>query len=143
MKFQIVLALAMVLAPAGTSSPAERVENVQNVVSAGPVQNGYEVSAVLDDGEQIVLKVAPAEAVKIVDGLSKPLGEGSQKQQIVAIVQGVSIDADKAHQLIVLLPRSKDGALQPLAIPVSAADTLISAIQKAATTAKGTTTPTK
>ena len=59
---------------------------VESVISAAPEADGmaYLLSVMLKDGRQLSLQVQAADAVKIIDGLSKTAGPGSQKTQIVA-----------------------------------------------------------
>jgi hypothetical protein len=66
------------------------------VLSASADADGknYTISLALENGRQISLRIPPAEAVKIVDGLSKTVTSAPQKQQIVAVVQTINLKAD-------------------------------------------------
>ena len=100
---------------------------VDKVISANPQADGqsYALTVVLKGGQQLSLQVPAAEAVKITDGLSKAAGGGPNKQQIVTVVQEVSIQAEKQGRFVLIQPRSNEGPLGPLAIPTQGGDQFI------------------
>jgi hypothetical protein len=102
------------------------------VLSASPAEDGkaYALSVLLQDGRRLSLELSPPDAAKIVDGLSKLAGSGPQKQQLVAVVQGVGIQADPHGKFVVLQPRSNAGSLQALAIPLEGADRFLQLFQQ-------------
>ena len=111
---------------------------VESVISAAPEADGmaYLLSVMLKDGRQLSLRVPAADAVKIVDGLSKTAGPGSQKTQIVAFVQSMSIQADAQGRFVLLQPRTNEGPTEPLAIPIQGADRFLQLFQEKAAETK-------
>jgi hypothetical protein len=111
---------------------------VESVISAAPEADGkaYLLSVMLKDGRQLSLQVRPADAVKIVDGLSKTAGPGSQKAQIVARVQAMSVQADAQGRFVLLQPRTSDSPTEPLAIPIQGADRFLQLFQEKAAETK-------
>src|SRR5262249_9969553 len=111
---------------------------VESVISAAPEADGkaYLLSVMLKDGPQLSLRVPAADAVKIVDGLSKTAGPGSQKAQIVALVQSMSVQADAQGRFVLLQPRTSDGPTEPLAIPIQGADRFLQLFQQKAAETK-------
>jgi hypothetical protein len=106
---------------------------VETVISAGPQPDkSYKIAVVLRDGRRLSLEIPPAEAIKIVNGISAAAGLGAQKQQIVTVVHDISIQADSQGRLIILVPRSQSGPLEPLGIPVTGADQFIQLFQQKA-----------
>ena len=71
-----------------------------------------------------------AEAIKIVEGLSKTATSAPQKQQIVAFVQTINIKADSQGRAIILTPHVRTGPLDTFAIPIGQADQFIQLLQK-------------
>ena len=82
--FTLYTMMGPLVAEEATSSMA-----ADRVLSAGADADGkgYAISLSLDDGRQISIRIPPAEAIKIVEGLSKTATSAPQKQQIVAFVQ--------------------------------------------------------
>src|SRR5262249_213608 len=111
---------------------------VESVVSAAPEPDGkaYLLSVTLKDGRQLSLQVRPADAVKIVDGLSKTAVPASQKAQIVARVQSMSVQGDVQGRFVLLQPRTSDGPTEPLAIPIEGADRFLQLFQEKAAETK-------
>jgi hypothetical protein len=119
---------------------------VESVISAAPEADGkaYLLSVMLKDGRQLSLRVQAADAVKIVDGLSKTAGPGSQKAQIVALVQSMSVQADAQMSVqadaqgrfVLLQPRTNEGPTEPLAIPIQGADRFLQLFQQKAAETK-------
>ena len=111
---------------------------VESVISAAPEADGmaYLLSVMLKDGRQLSLRVPAADAVKIVDGLSKTAGPGSQKAQIVALVQSMSVQADAQGRFVLLQPRTNEGPTEPLAIPIQGADRFLQLFQEKAAETK-------
>jgi hypothetical protein len=112
--------------------------SVETVVSAGPESDGkaYKLSVKFKNGRQLSIDIPSAEAVKIVDGLSVPAVAGAQKEQIVTVVQGISIQADAQGRAVILLPRGGAGPLTPLAIPIEGADRVLQLLQQKIAEAK-------
>jgi hypothetical protein len=116
----------------------EKLGVIERVISASPAPDGkaYMLSVTLKGGERLFLGVPLAEAVKIVDGLTRPVGSGSQKQQVVAVVHGMSIQADPQGRAVLLQPRTSAGPLEPLAIPIEGADRFVQLFQQKAAETK-------
>lgn len=130
---RLLVALLSVCSSIGVASAQDTgVVAVDSVVSANPQSDGqaYLLSLKLHDGRQLSLQVPPLEAVKIVDGLSKVAGSGSDKRQVVALVQGMSIQADPQGKFILLQPQTIAGPLEALAIPVEGADRFVQLFQQ-------------
>ena len=108
------------------------------VLSASADADGknYTISLALENGRQISLRIPPAEAVKIVDGLSKTVTSAPQKQQIVAVVQTINLKADNRGRAIILTPHVRTGPLDTFAIPIGQADQFIELFQKVAAETK-------
>ena len=102
------------------------------VLSAGVDADGkgYTISLSLDNGRQISIRIPPAEAIKIVEGLSKTATSAPQKQQIVAFVQTINIKADTRGRAIILTPHVRTGPLDTFAIPIGQADQFIQLLQR-------------
>jgi hypothetical protein len=101
------------------------------VLSAGVDADGkgYTISLSLENGRQISIRIPPAEAIKIVEGLSKT-ATSAQKQQIVAFVQTINIKADTLGRAIILTPHVRTGPLDTFAIPIGQADQFIQLFQQ-------------
>ena len=101
------------------------------VLSAGADTDGkgYTISLSLENGRQISIRIPPAEAIKIVEGLSKT-ATSAQKQQIVAFVQTINIKADTRGRAIILTPHVRTGPLDTFAIPIGQADQFIQLLQQ-------------
>jgi hypothetical protein len=104
---------------------------------------GYTISLSLDNGRRISIRIPPAEAIKIVEGLSKTATPALQKQQIVAFVQTINIKADTLGRAIILTPHVRTGPLDTFAIPIRQADQFIQLFQRitAETKANAAKTP--
>jgi hypothetical protein len=133
-----VLMVAVLLSGLPALVAAQENAVVERVVSASPEVDGkaYSLALVLQDGRQLSLQIRPADAAKIVDGLSKLAGAGAERQQLVVVVQGVSIQADPQGRFVVLQPRSNAGPLQALAIPLEGVDRFLQLFQQKADEAK-------
>ena len=109
-----------------TSIAADRV------LSAGADADGkgYTISLSVENGRQISIRIPPAEAIKIVEGLSKTTTSAPQKQQIVAFVQTINIKADTRGRAIILTPHVRTGPLDTFAIPIGQADQFIQLFQR-------------
>jgi hypothetical protein len=112
--------------------------SVETVVSAGPESDGkaYKLTVIFKNGRQLSIDIPPTEAVKVVDGLSVPASSGAQKEQIVTVMQGLSIQADAKGRAVLLLPRGATGPLAPLAIPIEGADRVLQLLQQKIAEAK-------
>ena len=110
---------------AASSMAADRV------LSAGADADGkdYTISLSLENGRQISIRIPPAEAIKIVEGLSKT-ATSAQKQQIVAFVQTINVKADTRGRAIILTPHVRTGPLDTFAIPTGQADQFIQLFQQ-------------
>src|SRR5262249_40941230 len=111
---------------------------VESVISAAPEADGkaYLLSLMLKDGRKLSLEVRSADAVKIVDGLSKATGPRSKKTQIVARVQAMGVHADALGRFVILQPRTSGGPTEPLAIPIEGADRFLQLFQEKAAETK-------
>ena len=116
---------ALVAEEATSSMAADRV------LSAGADTDGkgYTISLSLENGRQISIRIPPAEAIKIVEGLSKT-ATSAQKQQIVAFVQTINLKADSRGRAIILTPHVRTGPLDSFAIPIGQADQFMQLFQK-------------
>src|SRR6516165_2304013 len=132
------LPLIVGLAFCGVAQESANPAVVESVISAAPEADGkaYLLSVMLKDGRQLSLQVQAADAVKIIDGLSKTAGPGSQKAQIVALVQSMSIQADAQGRFVLLQPRTNEGPTEPLAIPIQGADRFLQLFQQKAAETK-------
>jgi hypothetical protein len=115
------------------------------VLSAGADADGknYTISLSLENGHQISIRIPPAEAIKIVEGLSKTATSASQKQQIVSVVQTINIKADTEGRAIILTPHVRTGPLDTFAIPIGRADQFIELLQKVAAETKANAAKTR
>jgi hypothetical protein len=122
MRLLLMIALA-VCAWSGLISAQESPSLVESV-TANPQPDGktYLLSVVLQNGRQLSLEVRPADAANIVAGLTKTAGSGSERQQVVAIVQGMTLKADPQGRFVLLQPSTAAGPLPGLAIPVEGAE---------------------
>src|SRR5262249_28840722 len=139
MRLLLIVGLAFCgLAGLASAQESANPAVVESVISAAPEADGkaYLLSVMLKDGGQLSLRVQPADAVKIVDGLSKAAGPGSQKAQIVALVQSMGVQADAQGRFVLLQPRTGDGETVPLAIPIQGADRFLQLFQQNAADAK-------
>jgi hypothetical protein len=127
-----------------TAQEAATPMTADRVLSAGADADGknYTISLALENGRQISLRIPPAEAIKIVDGLSKT-ATSPQKQQIVAIVQTINLKADNGGRAIILTPHVRTGPLDTFAIPIGQADQFIELFQKVAAETKANAAKTR
>jgi hypothetical protein len=127
-----------------TAQEAATPMTADRVLSAGADADGknYTISLALENGRQISLRIPPAEAIKIVDGLSKT-ATSPQKQQIVAIVQTINLKADNGGRAIILTPHVRTGPLDTFAIPIGQADQFIELFQKVAAETKANAVKTR
>src|SRR5215475_4507032 len=127
-----------------TAQEAATPMTADRVLSAGADADGknYTISLALENGRQISLRIPPAEAIKIVDGLSKT-ATSPQKQQIVAIVQTINLKADNGGRAIILTPHVRTGPLDTFAIPIGQADQFIDLFQKVAAETKANAVKTR
>jgi hypothetical protein len=136
MRVPVIVALAFfgLLPETIAAQEIETPAVVERVISANPELHGkaYVLSVMLKDGRRLSFEIPPAEAVKIVDGLSKAAGSDSQKHQVVALVQSMSIQADAQGRAVVLQPRTSAGPLESLAIPIEGADRFVQLFQQKA-----------
>ena len=134
---RMIMAIVVCALP-GTGLAQNGVTDIESVVSAAPQADGqaYLLSLKLQDGRQISFQLQPTEAVKIVDGLSKVAGSGSEKRQVVALVQGMSIQADPQGKFVLLQPRTSAGPLEALAIPLEGAERFVQLFQQKAADTK-------
>jgi hypothetical protein len=144
MRLSLIVALAFcgLLQESVSAQQTDGPDVVESVQSANPSPDGnaYLLSLTLKGGKRLSLEVPSAEAVKIVDGLSKPAGPGSQKRQVVALVQGISIQADSQGRFVLLQPRTSAGLTEPLAIPIEGADRFLQLFEEKAAEAKANAT---
>jgi hypothetical protein len=118
----VVLAFCWLLPGSISAEENESPAVVESVISANPQPDGkaYLLSLMLKGGRRLSLEIPPAEALKIVGGLSKVAGPGSP--QVVALVHSVSMQADAEGRFVLLQPRLSAGPILPLAIPIEGAD---------------------
>ena len=104
---------------------------VEKVLNANPEPDGkaYRIDLQLRGGKQVSFQIAPAEATKLADGLSKPAVAGGERQKVATLVHGMSVEIDSKGLAVVLTPRGRSGALESLAIPLSGAEPLVSVLQ--------------
>jgi hypothetical protein len=121
----------VVLAQQGTKRGAVKAVSVEKVLNANPEPDGktYRVDLQLRGGKRVSYEISPEEAVKVADGLSKPAVAGGQSQKVAALVYGMSVEVDTKGLAVILSPRGRTGPLEPLAIPLSGADPLVSLLQ--------------
>ena len=110
---------------------AIKAVTVEKVLNANPEPDGkaYRIDLQLRGGKRVSFEIAPAEATKLADGLSKPAVAGGERQKVATLVYGMSVEVDNKGLAIVLTPRSRSGPLESLAIPLSGADPLVSVLQ--------------
>jgi hypothetical protein len=113
---RLLVAFLGVCSSIGVASAQDAgVVAVESVVSENPQPDGqtYLLSLRLHDGRQLSFQIPPLEAVRIVDGLSEVAGPGSDKRQVVALVQGMSIQADPHGKFVLLQPQTIGGPGDP------------------------------
>ena len=89
---------------------------VEKVLNANPEPDGkaYRIDLQLRGGKQVSFQIAPAEATKLADGLSKPAVAGGERQKVATLVHGMSVEIDSKGLAVVLTPRGRSGALELL-----------------------------
>jgi hypothetical protein len=113
----------------GTNHGAAAAVTVEKVLNANPDGKIYRVDLQLRGGKRVSYEISPEEATKIADGLSKPTGEKGQEQKVATLVYGMRVEIDSKGLAVVLTPRGRSGALEPLAIPMAGAEPLVIALQ--------------
>ena len=108
-----------------------RAATVEKVLNANPAPDGktYRIDLQLGGGRRVSYEVSPEDATKIADGLSKPAVPGGQRQKVASLVYGMTVEVDSKGLALVLSPRGRTGPLEPLAIPMSGAEPLVSVLQ--------------
>jgi hypothetical protein len=86
------------------------------------------IEILLTDGTRVECEVPLSETAKIAE-LSKPAIAGGQNQHVATLVYGMTIEVDAKGEAVILTPRSRSGALEPLAIPISGANLLVKTLQ--------------
>ena len=104
---------------------------IEKVLDANPEPTGkaYRIEFQLRGGKRLLYEIPPAEAEKIVDGLSKPANPGAQKQKVATLVYGMSVQADTKGKAVIISPRGRTGPLEPLAIPLIGAGAFVTLLQ--------------
>jgi hypothetical protein len=117
---------------------------VESVISANPQPDGkaYLLSVVLQDGRHLSLEVRPEDAAKIVGGMTKTVGSGPERQQVVALVSGMTITADPQGRFVLLQPSTSAGPLPSMAIPVEGAERFLQLFHEKAVETKANATKT-
>jgi hypothetical protein len=104
---------------------------IEKVLDANPEPNGkaYRINLQLRDGTRVAYEIPASEAVKIADGLSKPAIAGGQNRQVATLLDGMTVQVDSKGEAVILGPRSRSGALERLAIPISGANLFVKTLQ--------------
>jgi hypothetical protein len=115
----------------GTKGDTVKATSVVKVLNANPEPDGkaYRIDLQLRGGKRVAYEISPEDATKIADGLIKPAVAGAQRQKVATLVYGMSVEVDGKGLAIVLTPRSRTGALESLAIPLTGADPLVALLQ--------------
>jgi len=115
----------------GTKGAAVKATPIEKVLDANPEPDGkaYRIDLQLRGGKRVSYEISPAEATKLADGLSKPAIAGGQRQKVATLVYGMSVEADVKGLAVILTPRGRSGPLEPLAIPLTGADPLVTLLQ--------------
>ena len=131
-RLAIMTAIVCSASGAALSQEANNPAVVESVTSANPQPDGHSflLNLTLKGGQRLALQVPSAEALKIVDGLSK------SKEQIAAVIQSIDVQAEKQGQFIVLQPHSTKGPLELLALPVNGGEQFIQILQQKLAEAK-------
>ena len=109
----------------------QKTAEVASLVSSTPDADGsHTLTFALKEGGPISLKIPPQIAVQAISALSAPTGSGPNKNQVVAVVQQMTIGINADGSAIVLLPKGKGGPLEPLGIPVAGAENFINLFQE-------------
>ena len=113
---------------------------IEKVLEANPEPDGkaYRIDLLLSEGTRVAYKIPASEAANMADGLSKPAIAGGRNQKVATIVSGMTIQVDSKGEAVILTRRSRSGALEPLAIPMSGANLLVKTLQTKIAEAKAT-----
>jgi hypothetical protein len=138
--FALVSLGGVAFAQEDTKGAAVKAMLIEKVLDANPEPDGkaYRIDLLLRDGTRVAYEIPPSEAAKIGDGLSKPAIAGGQNQKVATIVSGMTIQVDSKGEAVILTRRSRSGALEPLAIPMSGANFLVKTLQTKIAEAKAT-----
>ena len=138
--FTLVSLGGVALAQQDTKGAAVEATPIEKVLNANPEPDGkaYRIDLLLRDGTRAAYEIPPSEAAKIADGLSKRAIAGGQNQQVATLVYGMNIQVDSKGEAVIVTPRGRSGALEPLAIPISGANLLVKALQTKIAEAKVT-----
>jgi hypothetical protein len=115
----------------GTKGGAVKATRIDKVLDANPEPDGkaYRIELQLRGGKRVSYEISPEDATKIADGLSKPAIAGGQRQKVATLVYGMSVEVDTKGLAVVLSPRGRSGPLEPLAIPLTGAEPLVTLLQ--------------
>jgi len=104
---------------------------VEKVVKASQETGGktFRLELRLQNGRQVAYEFTPADADKVANGLSNPAIVVGQKLE-GSLVWGMQIEAVPEQKVVIIAPRTKDRNLDTLAIPLTAADNLVSTLQE-------------
>jgi len=110
---------------------AVKAVTVDKVLNANPEADGkaYRIDLQLRGGKRVSFEISPEEATKLADGLSKPAVAGGEHQKVATLVYGMKVEVDNKGLAVVLTPRGRSGSLEPLAIPLTGAEPLVSVLQ--------------
>jgi hypothetical protein len=99
---------------------------IEKLLDANPEPNGkaYRMNLQLRDGTRVAYEIPPSE-----DRLSKPAIAGGQNRQVATILDGMTVQVDSKGEAVILGPRSRSGALERLAIPISGANLFVETLQ--------------
>ena len=138
--FALVSLCGVAFAQQDTKGATVKATPIEKVLDANPEPDGkaYRIDLLLMDGTRVAYEIPPSEAAKIADGLSKPAIAGGQNRQVATLVSGMTIQVDSKGEAVILTPRSRSGALEPLAIPISGANLLVKTLQTKIAEAKAT-----
>ncbi len=112
------------------AAPAKAIR-IEKVLDANPDADGktYRIELQLRGGRRVSYEISPAEATKLADGLSKPATAGGDRQKVATLVYAMSVQADTKGLALILSPRGRTGPLEPLAIPITGAEPLVTLLQ--------------
>ena len=121
-----------------TKRAAVKATPIERLLDANPEPDGkaYRIELLLKDGTRVAYEIPPSEAAKIADGLSKPAIAGGQEKRVATLLSGMTVQIDSKGEALIISPRSRSGALEPLAIPISAANLLVKGLQTKISEAK-------
>jgi hypothetical protein len=136
--FAIVCLNQVAFARQGNKDAAVKAAPIERVLDANPEPDGkaYRIDLLLTDGTRVAYQIPPSEASKIADGLSKPAVAGGQNRQVATILSGMKVQVDSKGKALIMIPRSKSGELQSLAIPIGGANLFIKILQTKVAEAK-------